>query len=1611
MAAKKTTTKRTRIKQILSAAQDSLGERYNEQYEGFIRHYFNAVAQEDLSDREPKDLAGAALAHRRFGRDRKPGEPAVRVYNPDSSRDGWESQHTVVEIITDDMPFLVDSLSMALNRQGFTIHLTVHPLIQVDRTPKGRLRASGEPGDDMGDKTLVESWQQIEIDRETDEERLNGLREELLRVLDDVRLSVQDWSKMRQKANEIRVQLETEPPQTSSNIREIISFLDWMESNHFTFLGYREYKLVEDGDHLALEPKDKTGLGILRNRPSESPRRLLPDEVGEKARSSELLVITKANSFATVHRPSYLDYVGIKTFDEDGNVTGERRFLGLFTSSAYSRSPRDIPILRKKVEAVIKKARLPDASHAGKALLHILETYPRDELFQSSVDELYEISTGIVQLQERQRVKLFIRRDAFGRFYSCLAYVPRERYNTQVRENIQAILKSELNGLSTESTVEIDESILARAHIIVRTEPWTAPEFNIADIEARIEDVVRSWQDHLRDVLVERLGEEHGLKLHHRYANCFPAAYREDVKPAAAAYDIVKMDRLRDDDSIRMSLYQPDSHLKNLLRFKIFRREQPIPISDILPMLENMGLKVISERPYEVEMGDLSIVWIQDVEMILASGEGIDLEAVRDKFQQAFEQTWQDGTENDGFNRLILSAGLDWRQVTILRAYCKYLSQTGLPFSQTYMEDTLVENSELAGKLARLFEIAFDPQESEARDQRYHDLCQEISQSLEAVASLDADRILRAYLGVIRATLRTNFYQTGSDGNWKSYTSFKFDPAKVPELPLPRPAYEIFLYSPRVEGVHLRGGKVARGGLRWSDRREDFRTEVLGLMKAQQVKNTLIVPMGAKGGFVVKQPPRKADRASMMAEVESCYKDFIRGLLDITDNLKDGEVIPPRNCVRHDDDDPYLVVAADKGTATFSDLANQVAAEYDFWLGDAFASGGSVGYDHKKMGITAKGAWESVKRHFREMGIDCQNQDFSVVGIGDMGGDVFGNGMLLSRHIKLKAAFNHMHIFLDPDPDPAASFQERDRLFKLPRSTWDDYDKSLISKGGGIYSRSAKSITLSREVREMLDVEESRMTPQELIRAILKAPVDLIWNGGIGTYVKSVDESHADVGDRANDGVRVNGSALRCRVVGEGGNLGLTQLGRIEYAQRGGRINTDFIDNSGGVDCSDREVNIKILLSMVMAEGGLKRKQRDKLFMDMTAEVSHQVLRDNYLQTQALSFTEAQAASRLNEHVHLLRILERRGDLNRSLEYLPDDEGIGLLRKSGKGLTRPELSILLAYAKNDIYADLLASDVPEDAYLSGELINYFPSPLRDRYQAQMEQHRLRREIIATSITNSMVNRMGPSFSQRMRDDTGADHASVARAYTIAREAYAVRELWEGIEALDNKVPASVQVSMMVQLGRLLRNATRWLLNRPERRLDIAERVDYFAPGIAELRDTLMELLPESEIRRLGQNIQQLVDMGVPEPLARNVAAADYLYSGLDLVEVARNRDLDMATAAKVYFDIGRHLHLDWIREEIEDLPAEGHWQSVARGTLRENLYGYRRDLTGIVLDDTLQEDLPANERADAWCAENDERVMHAMSIIRDMQNVGGLDFATVSVALQEIKKLAQVESA
>ena len=1594
-----------RLDKIIEAAQAMCSdEPYPIPVADFIEQYYKNVSVEDLRDRSLEDLAGAAIAHLQFAMSRKPGVPKYRVFNPDI---GWTSPHSILQMVNDNMPFLVDSSCMALNRRGLVIRLTVHPIFNTVRDDQYRIVGFQNEADE---NSTQESWIQVEFSKETDEMVLQELETHIGQVLDDVRAACNDWAAMKQESADLRDSLASKKlPLNPDDLREGLELLKWMEDDHFTYLGCREYKLLEENDEDTLAGIPHSGLGILRGGPiltQLSNSNVLPKDIRKQVRSKELLIVTKANSPATVHRPSYLDYVGVKVFDDDGKVIGERRFLGLFTSVAYSRSPRDIPLLRHKINQVMERSDLQQNSHARKALMHILETYPRDELFQSSVDDLFRTAHGIFSLQERQRIKLFVRKDPFRRFFSCIVYVPREQYTTRVRRAIQKILMEAFNGDSVESSPLLSESVLARLHVIVRTNTPTANTYNIKSIENRITDAVRTWQDCLLEILVERFGEKEGREYFQEYGEVFPAAYEEDITPREATFDIERLAALgHTPSSLRMSLYRPPNFSPNHLRFKLFRREKTIPISDALPMLENMGLTVISERPYHVDLLDGSLVWIQDFEMEYSAGNTIDPAAVNEIFQQAFARTWLGDIENDGFNRLVLGASLTFRQTALVKAYCKYLLQTGMPFSQNYIERAINNNLGIARLLVELFETRFDPNLNKNKRRRnLLGIVNQLATELESVVSQDDDRILRGFRDMILATLRTNYFQRTVDDDVKDYVSFKIDPSKAPDLPLPLPMFEIFVYSPRVEGVHLRGGTVARGGLRWSDRREDFRTEVLGLMKAQMVKNTVIVPVGAKGGFVVKRPPPGNDRSALMEEVISCYKAFINGLLDVTDNVVDGEVITPDGVIREDQEDPYLVVAADKGTATFSDIANQVSAEHDFWLGDAFASGGSAGYDHKGMGITARGAWESVKRHFRELGIDTQTEEFTVAGIGDMSGDVFGNGMLLSKQTKLVAAFNHMHIFLDPDPDPAASYEERKRLFELPRSSWEDYDPSVISQDGGIFSRKEKTIPLTGTLKTLLDVNDDQLTPQELIRAILKMEVDLLWNGGIGTYVKAKSESDVDVGDRSNDSVRINGEELRCKVVGEGGNLGFTQLSRVEFAQRGGRINTDFIDNSAGVDTSDREVNIKILLGLAREESDLDLQQRDKLLSEMTDEVASLVLRNNYLQSQAISLMEIRAAERINEHHHFLHALEKTGGLNRSLEFLPTEEEFRTRKQNDSGLTRPELAVILSYSKINLYNALLASNVPEDPYLSKELTRYFPDPLQEPYENLMVKHPLRREIIANAINNSLINRMGPTFPERIREDTGADAAGVARAYTSAREIFQMHGIWAAIEKLDNDVQANAQYAMMTETIQLLKHATRWVLGPLAPSLSIAELVNEFQGGVAKLFDHLPELLADEELKRFKEAAELYSSIGTGDDLSRRVASLQFMRPALDIVQAANRSKQDVLHVGAVYHEVGAALTVNWLRDQIESLHVEGHWQASARGTLRENLYDLQQRIASAVIKRNGSAE--PKIAVDKWVEKERTQVDRAKQVLNDMQTASLMDFPTLSVAVQEIRKLA-----
>jgi glutamate dehydrogenase len=1569
--------------------------------EAFARQYYRWVAPEDIEDRRDLDLYGAALSHFDLARRRAPGTTTVRIYNPEFEVHGWESPHTAVEIVTDDMPFLIDSIGMELNERGFGVHLIIHPVIQVRRDDAGEL-TEVLPAGSAVDGALAESVIHAEVARHTDPAELSELEGHLQRVIGEVRAAVEDWPEMRRRARDLVGELLSEPPPLdAAEVSEASAFLAWLEDHNFTFLGYREYELEGGGADLKLTSVRGSGLGILRqDEPTSRAFEQLPPAVRARALEPYLLNLTKANSRATVHRPAFLDYVGVKRFDEDGRVVGERRFLGLYTHTAYQASPREIPMLRRKHDAVLAQAAFPPDSHNDKALREILESYPRDELFQISVDDLFRIAMGILHLGARQRVRLFVRRDTFDRFVSCLVFVPRDRFNTENRRRIAQILRRATGARSIDYTTRVSESVLVRLHYLAYAEPGELPELNQSEIEALLVAATRSWGDDLEEALIDEYGEEHGALLHRRYRDAFPAAYRADWVPRSAVADIGRMEQLGEHDDLSLHVYRPLEAPRGILRAKVFRAGRPLALSDLLPLFENMGVEVADERPYTIVPSDREGVSIYDFGLIYADAGELQTDAIRDAFQDAFVQTWSGESESDGYNRLVLAAGLTWREATVLRAVGRYLRQAGTTFSDRYTEQALVAHPRVARLLVDLVLARFDPEAPDpAAAER---LAEEIAQEIDAVESLDQDRILRSFVDVVCAMLRTNFFQRDESGARRHCLSFKLDPERLPWLPLPHPRYEIFVYSPRTEGVHLRGGKVARGGIRWSDRREDFRTEVLGLMKAQMVKNAVIVPVGAKGGFVVKRPPDGDDREQLMAEVEACYRIFIAGLLDVTDNIAGGETVPPPGVVRYDEDDPYLVVAADKGTAALSDVANEVAAGYGFWLGDAFASGGSSGYDHKEMGITARGAWESVKRHFRELGHDVQSDDFTVVGIGDMSGDVFGNGMLLSKHIRLVGAFDHRHVFLDPDPDPAGSLEERKRLFELPRSSWADYDSELISEGGGVFTRTAKSIPLSPQVQSLLRVSEDALPPADVIRALLRAPVDLLWNGGIGTYVKAAAEQQVDAGDKANDAVRVDATELRCRVVAEGGNLGMTQRARIEFARAGGRVNTDAIDNSGGVDCSDREVNIKVLLGQAVDSDDLTHKQRDDLLEEMTPAVADLVLRDDYEQTATLSLSSAQAADMVDVHTRFIEFLEGARKLDRELEALPSPEELAERTREGQGLTRPELAVLLAYSKIDLYAELLDSDVPEDPHLSTELERYFPAPLPERFGRELEGHRLRREIISTQVINNMAHGGGITFAFRLHEESGAPASEIARAYAAARDIFEMRPQWAEIEALDGEVDAEVQTNMLLQGRRLVERGSRWLLAHRSRPLDIGATVRFFSPGAAVLAKALPRLLGASDVEPLMVQAEELEQAGVPPGLAQRIAGLATMFSTFDVVEVADDAGLEVEQVAAVHFRLGERLELHWLRDRIVGLPRDDRWRALARAALRDDLYSLHRSLTAEVLRQPDRD-------PDAWIDRNPaaERCMQTLAEIR----VGHVfDTTTLPVAVREVRNLLQAGS-
>lgn len=1597
--------------QLQAALAQHIGEQALPQVALFAEQFFGIISLDELTQRRLSDLAGCTLSAWRIIERFDHTEPQVRVYNPDYERHGWQSTHTAVEVLHHDLPFLVDSVRTELNRRGYSIHTLQTTVLSVRRGAKGELLEILPKGT-QGEGILQESLMYLEIDRCANAAELNLLARELEQVLAEVRVVVADFEPMKAKVRELLELIDhTAYAPAAAEKDEVKSFLQWLVSNHFTFLGYEEFVVKADAQGGQLEYDEQSFLGLTRRLRSglSTDDLRIEDYAVNYLNEPLLLSFAKAAHPSRVHRPAYPDYVSIRQLDADGKVIKECRFMGLYTSSVYGESVRVIPYIRGKVAEVERRSGFDAKAHLGKELAQVLEVLPRDDLFQTPVDELFSTVMSIVQIQERNKIRVFLRKDPYGRFCYCLAYVPRDIYSTEVRQKIQQVLMERLKASDCEFWTFFSESVLARVQLILRVDPKNRIDIDPQQLENEVVQACRSWQDDYASLTVESFGEAQGTNVLADFPKGFPAGYRERFAAHSAVVDMQHLLTLSDSKPLVMSFYQPLTQAgKQQLHCKLYHADTPLALSDVLPILENLGLRVLGEFPYRLRHSNGREFWIHDFAFTYSEGLNLDIQQLNDTLQDAFVHIVNGDAENDAFNRLVLTAGLPWRDVALLRAYARYLKQIRLGFDLGYIASTLNNHTDIARELTRLFKTRFYLARKLAGDDlddKQQRLEQAILTALDDVQVLNEDRILRRYLDLIKATLRTNFYQTDANGQAKSYFSFKFNPRLIPELPKPVPKFEIFVYSPRVEGVHLRFGNVARGGLRWSDREEDFRTEVLGLVKAQQVKNSVIVPVGAKGGFLPRRLPLGGSRDDIQAEGIACYRIFISGLLDITDNLKDGVLVPPVNVVRHDDDDPYLVVAADKGTATFSDIANGIAIDYGFWLGDAFASGGSAGYDHKKMGITARGAWVGVQRHFRERGINVQQDPITVVGVGDMAGDVFGNGLLMSDKLQLVAAFNHLHIFIDPNPEPASSFAERKRLFDLPRSAWSDYDTSIMSEGGGIFSRSAKSIAISPQMKERFAIEADKLTPTELLNALLKAPVDLLWNGGIGTYVKSSEESHADVGDKANDALRVDGNELRCKVVGEGGNLGMTQLGRVEFGLNGGATNTDFIDNAGGVDCSDHEVNIKILLNEVVQAGDMTEKQRNQLLGSMTDEVSALVLGNNYKQTQALSLAARRARERISEYKRLMADLESRGKLDRAIEFLPTEEQLAERIAANQGLTRAELSVLISYSKIDLKEALLQSLVPDDDYLTRDMETAFPPSLVNKFAEAMRRHRLKREIVSTQIANDLVNNMGITFVQRLKESTGMSPANVAGAYVIVRDIFHLPHWFRQIEALDYLVPAEVQLTLMDELMRLGRRATRWFLRSRRNEQDAGRDVAHFGPKIAALGLKLDELLEGPTRERWMTRYQGFVEAGVPELLARMVAGTTHLYTLLPIIEASDVTGQDPAEVAKAFFAVGSALDLTWYLQEISNLPVENNWQALAREAFRDDIDLQQRAITISVLQ---MVDAPADmdARVALWLAQHAVMVERWRAMLDELRAATGTDYAMYAVANRELVDLA-----
>ncbi len=1597
---------------FLALVEAEIGRRGSAVPRAFAAEVIGTIDFEDIRDRRPADVCATIEHAWRWLQSYDHRGPKLAVFNPRSEEHGWTSRHTVVMVLTEGVPFVSESLRMELNRRNLVIHVLVSSDLTVERDANhalARMFPATVAAD--GARRRREALVYMEISRIGEQAARTELAQALGEVVADVGRVVADFDAMRARVAELAERL----PRCSAGVpaeqwRENGALLHWLLEGNFTFLGYEALDVAwgEGAPRVALRADSQ--LGLMRGRRTPAADFLaqeLAQAGAEPAAERAQLLFFKSAQRSRVHRLAYPDYVTVSCHDAGGRVTEQHNFLGLFTAVVYTMDPDEIPIVRRKVAEVLERARPGTSSHRERALRRVLELLPRDELFQSDSERLFRTAMRIFHIQERRKIRLFVRLDPRERFASCLVYLPRDVYRTEIRQKIETVLMQALGAEESEFTTFFSESVLVSTYFVMRLAPTRPDEVDVDELEALIVQLCEQWDDQLRLALAEEFGEEGGALRLRLWAQAFPGAYREDNDTATAVADIREFERLEADSIPGVRLYRSAREAAGTLHFRLYSPDRAVALSDVIPMLENHGMRVLGERPYRLARADGREFWLHDFTLNHALAGEVDVAAVAPAVQTSFIAVYAGRAENDAFDRLVVGTGLDWREVAILRAYAQYMKQIRYAFTPQFVAEALGRHLAIARALIELFRARFDPAaDATARAAAEEAIAARIVAALDAVEQLNDDQALRAYLALIRATLRTNWFRRDADGAPREYFSFKFDCARVPRLPRPVPMYEIWVYSPRVEGVHLRRGRVARGGLRWSDRLEDFRTEVLGLVKAQQVKNAVIVPVGAKGGFVPKQLRPEAGRDAVQAEGVACYEIFVQGLLDVSDNVVDGTVVRPPEVVCHDAPDPYLVVAADKGTAAFSDIANAISDRYGFWLRDAFASGGSVGYDHKKMAITARGAWVAVQRHFRERGVDVQRDPVTVVGIGDMSGDVFGNGLLRSRSIRLVAAFDHRHVFIDPDPDPPRAFAERERLFVLPRSSWADYDPALISPGGGVFARSAKSVALSDAMRRVLGTEAASMTPAELVSAVLAAPVDLVFNGGIGTYFKASDEDHAAAGDKTNDAVRIDATQIRARVIAEGGNLGMTQRARIEFCALGGACNTDFIDNSGGVDCSDHEVNIKILLNQIVAAGDLTTKQRATLLEEMRDEVAALVLANNYRQTQAISIAAHEAALRINEHRALIASLEARGALDRRLEFLPDDETLAERRARGRGLTRPELAVLMCYVKGQLKLDILASALPEDPYLARALADAFPARLVERFGERLAQHELRREIVATQIANDLVDLMGITFIERLQQSTNAGVAAIVRAWVVARDVFDLHRWWREVEALEHAVEAGVQLEVLADLQRLLRLATRWFIHNRRGACDMAAEVAALAAPVARIQAAMGECVRGEQLEAWRKRHDELLAAGLPPALAVAFAGSSMLIGALGMVDVALAQAVEVERAARIACALNDRLDCYWFGKQISALAVDNQWQALARESYLDELDWQLRAIVAAVAREAPDEP-DAGACVERWEASQAAAVAQWRLLVGRIRDARTQEYPMYAVAVRALLALAQ----